>query len=87
MRFGIDAYQVETFNADFNGRRYSGNSVLTSNDKFFSLTGHSDAKTMSASGYFFGSPAHGNPPPNLGGHFEVTGPNYYASGVFGGSQR
>ncbi|MDC0978811.1 FecR domain-containing protein [Gammaproteobacteria bacterium] len=87
VRFGIDAYQVENFNADFNGRRYSGNSVLTSNDKLFSLTGHSDAKTMSASGYFFGSPAHGNPPPNLGGHFEVTGPNYYASGIFGGSQR
>ena len=87
VRFGISEYQVQNFSANFDGSRYTGASGLTSNDTLFSVTGHSGAKAMSASGYFFGSPAHGNTPPDIGGHFEVTGHDYHAAGVFAGSQR
>ena len=87
VRFGISEYQVQNFSASFDGSHYTGTSGLTSNDTLFSGTGHSGAKAMSASGYFFGSPAHGNTPPDIGGHFEVTGHDYHAAGVFAGSQR
>ena len=87
VRFGISEYQVQNFSANFDGGRYTGASGLTPNDTLFNVTGHSDAKAMSASGYFFGSPAHGNTPPEIGGHFEVTGHDYHAAGVFAGSQR
>ncbi|MFL2551203.1 MAG: FecR domain-containing protein [Arenicellales bacterium] len=87
VRFGISEYQVQNFSASFDGSHYTGTSGLTSNDTLFSVTGHSGAKAMSASGYFFGSPAHGNTPPDIGGHFEVTGHDYHAAGVFAGSQR
>ncbi len=87
VRFGISKYQVQNFSADFDGSHYTGASGLTPNDTLFSVTGHSGAKAMSASGYFFGSPAHGNTPPEIGGHFEVTGHDYHAAGVFAGSQR
>ena len=87
VRFGISKYQVQNFSSNFDGSRYTGASGLTPNDTLFNVTGHSDAKAMSASGYFFGSPAHGNTPPEIGGHFEVTGHDYHAAGVFAGSQR
>ena len=87
IRFGISEYQVQNFSANFDGGRYTGASGLTPNDTLFNVTGHSGAKAMSASGYFFGSPAHGNTPPEIGGHFEVTGHDYHAAGVFAGSQR
>ena len=87
IRFGISEYQVQNFSANFDGGRYTGASGLTPNDTLFNVTGHSGAKAMSASGYFFGSPTHGNTPPEIGGHFEVTGHDYHAAGVFAGSQR
>ena len=87
VRFGISEYQVQNFSANFDGSRYTGASGLTSNDTLFSVTGHSGAQVMRAGGYFFGSPTHGNTPPDIGGHFEVTGHDYHAAGVFAGSQR
>ena len=87
VRFGISKYQVQNFSANFDGSRYTGASGPTSNNTLFSVTGHSGAQVMRAGGYFFGSPTHGNTPPDIGGHFEVTGHDYHAAGVFAGSQR
>jgi len=87
VRFGISEYQVQNFSANFDGSRYTGASGLTSNNTLFSVTGHSGARTLQAGGYFFGSPARGSAPPDIGGHFEVTGHDYHAAGVFAGSQR
>ena len=87
VRFGISEYQVQNFSANFDGSRYIGASGPTSNNTLFSVTGHSGARTLQAGGYFFGSPARGSAPPDIGGHFEVTGHDYHAAGVFAGSQR
>ncbi len=87
VHFGISEYQVQDFSANFDGSRYTGASGLTSNDTLFSVTGHSGAQVMRAGGYFFGSSSHGNTPLDIGGHFEVTGHDYHAAGVFAGSQR
>jgi hypothetical protein len=87
VRFGISEYQVQNFSANFDGSRYTGASGLTSNDTLFSVTGASGAKTLRAGGYFFGSANRSNAPPEIGGHFEVTGPDYHAAGVFAGSER
>ncbi|MDP6854783.1 MAG: FecR domain-containing protein [Arenicellales bacterium] len=86
VRFGVSQYQVQNFNAAFDGSRYTGTSGPTSNDTLFSVTGHSGAQVMRAGGYFFGSPTRGKAPPEMGGHFEVTGDDYHAAGVFAGSQ-
>jgi len=87
VRFGISEYQVQNFSANFDGSRYIGASGPTSNNTLFSVTGHSGARTLQAGGYFFGSPARGSAPPDIGGHFEVRGRDYHAAGVFAGSQR
>ena len=73
--------------ADFDGSRYSGASGLTPNNTVFNVTGSSGARTLQAGGYFFGGTTRGNAPPNIGGHFKVTGHDYHAAGVFAGSQR
>ena len=87
VQFGVSAYQVQTFNAEFDGSRYSGASGLTPNNTVFDVTGSSGARTLQAGGYFFGSTTRGNAPPDIGGHFKVTGHDYHAAGVFAGSQR
>ncbi len=87
VQFGVSAYQVQNFSADFDGSRYSGASGLTPNNTVFDVTGSSGTRTLQAGGYFFGSATRGNAPPDIGGHFEVTGHGYHAAGVFAGSQR
>jgi len=87
VQFGVSAYQVQNFNAEFDGSRYSGASGLTPNNTVFDVTGSSGARTLQAGGYFFGSTTRGNAPPDIGGHFKVTGHDYHAAGVFAGSQR
>ena len=87
VRFGVSQYQVQNFNASFDGRRYSGSSGLTVNDTVFGVTAHSSSQTMNATGYFFGSPARSHAPPEMGGHFEISGKDYRAGGVFAGAQR
>jgi len=87
VRFGVSQYQVQNFNASFDGRRYSGSSGLTANDTVFGVAAHSGSQTMNANGYFFGSPARGSAPPEMGGHFEISGKDYRAGGVFAGAQR
>mgnify|MGYP001327937954 FL=1 len=87
VQFGVSAYQVQNFSADFDGSRYSGASGLTPNNTVFHVTGASGTRTLQAGGYFFGGTTRGNAPPNIGGHFKVTGHDYHAAGVFAGSQR
>ena len=87
VQFGVSAYQVKNFSADFDGSRYSGASGLTPNNMVFHVTGASGTRTLQAGGYFFGSATRGNAPPDIGGHFKVTGHDYHAAGVFAGSQR
>ena len=87
VRFGVSQYQVQNFNASFDGRRYSGSSGLTANDTVFGVAAHSGSQTMNANGYFFGSPTRGSAPPEIGGHFEISGKDYRAGGVFAGAQR
>ena len=87
VQFGVSAYQVQNFSADFDGSRYSGASALTPNNTVFHVTGASGTRTLQAGGYFFGSATRGNAPPDIGGHFKVTGHDYHAAGVFAGSQR
>ena len=87
VQFGVSAYQVQNFSADFDGSRYSGASALTPNNTVFHVTGASGTRTLQAGGYFFGATTRGNAPPDIGGHFKVTGHDYHAAGVFAGSQR
>jgi len=87
VKFGVSQYQVQNFSADFDGSRYSGASGFTPNNTVFDVTGSSGARTLQAGGYFFGSTTRGNAPPNIGGHFKVTGHDYHAAGVFAGAQR
>ena len=87
VQFGVSAYQVQNFSADFDGSRYSGASALTPNNTVFHVTGASGTRTLQAGGYFFGGTTRGNAPPDIGGHFKVTGHDYHAAGVFAGSQR
>ena len=87
VQFGVSAYQVQNFSADFDGSHYSGASALTPNNTVFHVTGASGTRTLQAGGYFFGATTRGNAPPDIGGHFKVTGHDYHAAGVFAGSQR
>jgi len=87
VQFGVSAYQVQNFSADFDGSRYSGASGLTPNNTVFHVTGASGTRTLQAGGYFFGGTTRGNAPPDIGGHFKVAGHDYHAAGVFAGSQR
>jgi hypothetical protein len=86
VRFGVSHYQVQNFNAAFDGRSYLGSSASTRNDALFNAVATSGGRVMNAQGYFFGSPAPGAPPPEIGGHFQVTGGGYDAAGVFAGAQ-
>ena len=86
VRFGVSHYQIQHFSAEFDGRNYRGNSAITPNNALFSATGSSGERQMNTQGYFFGSPAPGAPPPEIGGHFQVTGGGYDAAGVFAGAQ-
>jgi len=86
VRFGVSHYQVQNFNAAFDGRSYLGSSPSTRNDALFNAVATSGGRVMNAQGYFFGSPAPGAPPPEIGGHFQVTGGGYDAAGVFAGAQ-
>ena len=87
VQFGVSAYQVQDFSADFDGSHYSGASGLTPNNTVFDVTGSSGTRTLQAGGYFFGNATRGNAPPDIGGHFKVTGHDYHAAGVFAGSKR
>jgi len=87
VRFGVSHYQVQNFNAAFDGRSYLGSSASTRNDALFNAVATSGGRVMNTQGYFFGSPAPGTPPPEIGGHFQVTGGGYDAAGVFAGAQR
>ncbi len=86
VRFGVSHYQVQNFNAAFDGRSYLGSSASTRNDALFNAVATSGGRVMSAQGYFFGTPAPGTPPPEIGGHFQVTGGGYDAGGVFAGAR-
>ena len=86
VRFGVSHYQVQNFNAAFDGRSYLGSSASTRNDALFNAVATSGGRVMNTQGYFFGSPAPGAPPPEIGGHFQVTGGGYDAAGVFAGAQ-
>jgi hypothetical protein len=86
VRFGVRHYQVQNFNAAFDGRSYLGSSASTRNDALFNAVATSGGRVMNTQGYFFGSPAPGAPPPEIGGHFQVTGGGYDAAGVFAGAQ-
>jgi hypothetical protein len=87
VRFGVSHYQIQHFNAAFDGRNYLGNSAITPNNALFSAIGSSGERQMNAQGYFFGSPARGAPPPEIGGHFQITGGGYDAGGVFAGTRQ
>ena len=63
VQFGVSAYQVQNFRADFDGSRYSGASALTPNNTVFHVTGSSGTRTLQAGGYFFGGTTRGNAPP------------------------
>ena len=84
--FGVSHYQVQNFNAAFDGRSYLGSSASTRNDALFNAVATSGGRVMNAQGYFFGNPARGTPPPEIGGHFQVTGGGYDAAGVFAGAR-
>ena len=86
VRFGVSHYQVQNFNAAFDGRSYLGSSASTRNDALFNAVATSGDRVMNAQGYFFGNPARGTPPPEIGGHFQVTGGSYDAGGVFAGAR-
>ena len=86
VRFGVSHYQIQHFNAAFDGRNYLGNSAITPNNALFSAIGSSGKRQMSAQGYFFGNPARGTPPPEIGGHFQITGGGYDAGGIFAGAR-
>ena len=86
VRFGVSHYQVQNFNAAFDGRSYLGSSASTRNDALFNAVATSGGRVMNAQGYFFGNPARGTPPPEIGGHFQVTGGSYDAGGVFAGAR-
>ena len=86
VRFGVSHYQVQNFNAAFDGRSYLGSSASTRNDALFNAVATSGGRVMNAQGYFFGNPAPGTPPPEIGGHFQVTGGGYDAGGVFAGAR-
>jgi len=96
VRFGTTHYQVNAFDASFDGRRFRGGSARTGNAAPFNVKSTStswvsDSKkthTLRASGYFFGhGTSAGDPPPEMGGHFRITGDRYQAGGVFGGRKR
>ena len=94
VQFGLTHYQVNTFNASFDGMRFTGAGGRTANNVPFGVTAtshyealnESRAHTMSGQGYFFGSSAAGQPPPEMGGNFQITGDNYQAGGVFVGGR-
>ena len=86
VRFGVSHYQIQHFNAAFDGRNYLGNSAITPNNALFSAIGSSGERQMNAQGYFFGNPARGAPPPEIGGHFQITGGGYDARGIFAGAR-
>ena len=94
VQFGLTHYQVNTFNASFDGMRFTGAGGRTANDVPFGVTAtshyealnESRAHTMSGQGYFYGSSAAGQPPPEMGGNFQITGDNYQAGGVFVGGR-
>ncbi len=86
VRFGVSHYQIQNFNAAFDGRNYLGNSAITPNNAVFSAIGSSGERQMNAQGYFFGNPVRGAPPPEIGGHFQITGGGYDAGGIFAGAR-
>ena len=86
VRFGVSHYQIQHFNAAFDGRNYLGNSAITPNNAVFSAIGSSGERQMNAQGYFFGNPVRGAPPPEIGGHFQITGGGYDAGGIFAGAR-
>ncbi len=96
VRFGTTHYQVKAFDASFDGRRFRGVSAPTGNAAPFNVKStsaswaHDTEKThtLRASGYFFGHGASaGDSPPEMGGHFRITGDRYQAGGVFAGRKR
>ena len=96
VRFGTTHYQVNAFDASFDGRRFRGASARTGNAAPFNVKttsaswAHDTEKThtLRASGYFFGHGASaGDSPPEMGGHFRITGDRYQAGGVFVGRKR
>jgi hypothetical protein len=52
----------------------------------FNAVATSGDGVMNAQGYFFGNPTRGTPPPEIGGHFQITGGGHDAAGVFAGAQ-
>ena len=94
VQFGLTHYQINTFNASFDGMRFTGAGGRTANDVPFGVTAtshyealnESRAHTMSGQGYFYGTSAAGQPPPEMGGNFQITGDNYQAGGVFVGGR-
>ena len=94
VQFGLTHYQVNTFNATFDGMHFSGSGGRTGNAVPFGVTANSHYEalnesrlhTLSGQGYFFGSSETGQPPPEMGGGFQITGDNYQAGGVFAGGR-
>ncbi len=96
VRFGTTHYQVNAFDVSFDGRRFRGGSARTGNAALFNVKSTSTSwvsdtektHTLRASGYFFGRAASaGAAPPEMGGHFRITGDRYQAGGVFAGRKR
>ncbi|MCS5571791.1 MAG: hypothetical protein NZ789_02545, partial [Pseudomonadales bacterium] len=95
VQFGLTHYQVKAFNAQFDGAKFQGSAAKARNDVPFKVTGtagyetrnDSHLKHLKANGYFFGhANTSGQPPPDIGGNFQISGNNYQAGGVFAGTE-
>jgi hypothetical protein len=77
-----------TWNANFDNRTYTGNvagsgGVSFAGSNIAATTGN---RTMSVNGSFFTSPAAAGGVAGVAGQFGARGPQYQASGVFGGAK-